>query len=340
MASDEAIQLTNNDASNFKSYAVGRGYWNDPYVNIFASKQQSQSSPVEHKPPEMSRGYFTRVSAIRNFVKQFIEKTNQNCQVVNLGAGYDTLYFNLFDSNKLPLKYVEIDFQRIVTSKIRLIKSKKILNDKMITQTNNEIDKTNEEKPAGGFALPTLPGPPQVVHELHTLKYHITSCDLRNTNDLDKRLKECNLDFTLPTLFIFECVLIYMNSTNSHNLLKYLSSSFQSLCLINYEQINLNDKFGEIMLSNMELRACKLLGVDVCKSIQTQIERFENAGFSKDLIRVKTMTDYYLNVLDRNERERIESIEFLDETELFFQLMDHYCVCQVANAESLKNILF
>jgi [phosphatase 2A protein]-leucine-carboxy methyltransferase len=340
MASDEAIQLTNNDASNFKSYAVGRGYWKDPYINIFAPKQQSQSGPVEHKPPEMSRGYFTRVRAIRNFVNKFIEITNQNCQIVNLGAGYDTLYFNLFDSNKLPDKYVEIDFQRIVTSKIRLIKSKKNLNDKMINQTNNETVKTIEEKPTDGFALPTLPGPPPAPNELHTLKYHITSCDLRNTNDLDRKLKECNIDFTLPTLFIFECVLVYMTSTNSHNLLKYLNDSFQSVCLVNYEQINLNDKFGEIMLSNMELRACKLLGVDVCKSVETQIERFVNAGYSKDLIRVRTMTDYYLNVLDQNERERIENIEFLDETELFFQLMDHYCVCQVANTESLKNILF
>jgi [phosphatase 2A protein]-leucine-carboxy methyltransferase len=340
MASDEAIQLTNNDASNFKSYAVGRGYWNDPYINLFASKQQSQSAPVEHKPPEMSRGYFTRVKAIRNFVDKFIEKTNQNCQIVNLGAGYDTLYFNLFDNNKLPLKYVEIDFQRIVTAKIRLIKSKKILSEKIVDQINNEAAKKSEAKPVDGFALPTLPSPAQTANELHTLKYHIISCDLRNTIELDKKLKECNLDFTIPTLFIFECVLVYMTSTNSHNLLKYLNDNFKSLCLINYEQINLNDKFGEIMLSNMELRACKLSGVDVCKSIETQMNRFENAGFSKDLVRIRTMTDYYLNVMDQNERGRIEHIEFLDETELFFQLMDHYCVCQATNTGFLKNILF
>lgn len=35
MASDEAIQLTNNDASNSKAYAVSKGYWSDPYLVNF-----------------------------------------------------------------------------------------------------------------------------------------------------------------------------------------------------------------------------------------------------------------------------------------------------------------
>jgi hypothetical protein len=58
MSSDEAIQLTNNDASFFKAYAVQKGYWNDAYINIFASTSSlKEDNPLrEHKPPEMSRG--------------------------------------------------------------------------------------------------------------------------------------------------------------------------------------------------------------------------------------------------------------------------------------------
>jgi hypothetical protein len=58
MSSDQAIQLTNNDATFFKSYAVQKGYWNDPYVSLFSSNslQKNDNSINEHKPPEMSRG--------------------------------------------------------------------------------------------------------------------------------------------------------------------------------------------------------------------------------------------------------------------------------------------
>jgi [phosphatase 2A protein]-leucine-carboxy methyltransferase len=131
-----------------------------------------------------------------------------------------------------------------------------------------------------------------------------------------------------------------MSSSQSHNLLSYLNQNFPQAFLVNYEQVNLNDKFGDIMLSNMELRACKLLGVDVCHSIDTQIDRFVQAGFSKQLCKVITMSDYYGRIMDFRERDRIEHIEFLDESELLFQLMDHYCVCSVTNSSALKELLF
>ena len=77
-------------------------------------------------------GYFARVNAIRSVVLQFLDThRGQPCQIINLGAGYDTLYFNLADQNNLPSKYVEIDFPRVVSSKVRLIKSKKVLYEKL-----------------------------------------------------------------------------------------------------------------------------------------------------------------------------------------------------------------
>lgn len=93
------------------------------------------------------------------------------------------------------------------------------------------------------------------------------------------------------------------------------------------------------MLSNMEARSCKLLGVDACASMASQVERFTRAGFNGPS-QVLTMTDYYRNKMLANERDRIESIEFLDESELLFQLMDHYCICVVTNNPDLGDILF
>lgn len=352
MSTDEPIQLTNNDATNFKAYAVNKGYWQDPYISHFSSsiKSQQQFPPNEHKPPEMSRGYFARVHAIRSLVNKFLEKYEDiKCQIVNLGAGYDTLYFDLLDKNKLPFKYVEIDFSRVVTSKIRILRTKKALADKIFTDNKPKVVESKKEEPTasqeakpGLFALPTLPPPsiPPATTEIHTQIYHLISADLRNTNELNKKLTDCELDFSLPTLVISECVLVYMNSEHSHSLLKYLSSTFKYCCFLNYEQCNLNDRFGEIMLANMQNRACKLLGVESCGSIETQINRFADCGFLRENFQIITMTDYYLNKIEKSERDRIESIEFLDEKELLIQLLDHYCICIAENNSNMNHVTF
>lgn len=336
MSSDEAIQLTNNDACNFKAFAVAKGYWNDPYIYHFASKQQL----VEHKPPEMSLGYFARVNAMRTIVNKFMDKYGQQkCQIVNIGAGYDTLFFNLVEAGKQPAKFVEIDFPRIVMSKIRTIKSKKPLNDKVFPPTPPAPSSSSQ--PGSEFKMPSLPISSAPSSEIHSNNYHLISADLRNIKEVEKKLiNDCQIDYTLPTLILAECVLVYMTTENSNNLLKYFTSSFSKCCLINYEQVNLNDKFGEIMLSNMQMRECKLLGIDPCGSIDTQFNRFVQAGFDINTCQIVTMTDYYKNKMSQADRNRVESLEFLDEKELLFQLMDHYCICIVGNSVEFKFMLF
>ena len=88
----------------------------------------------------------------------------------------------------------------------------------------------------------------------------------------------------------------------------------------------------------MQSRACKLMGYEMCNSLDTQMKRFLNSGFTKS--HAITMTDYYLNKLNVDERKRIESLEFLDENELLIQLLDHYCVCIASNNECVDFIKF
>ena len=350
MSSDEAIQLTNNDACNFKAYAVNKGYWNDPYISYFSTTPKQQLS--EHKPPEMSLGYFSRVNAMRSIISKFLDKYSTNCQIINLGAGYDTLFFNLLDKNQLPFRYVEVDFPRIVMSKIRFMKSKKTLLDKLRLQVNETSDQTQTaaagETDSAGFKIPSLlpaasASLPLDLHsstELHLRNYHLISADLRNISEFDNKLSVCDIDSNMPTLVLAECVLVYMTTEHSNQLLKHLTSRFRTCSFVNYEQVNLNDKFGEIMLGNMQLRECKLLGTDACGSIDSQYNRFVQSGFDMNVCQVITMTDYYQNKMPQHERIRIESLEFLDEKELLIQLMDHYCICIAANSYDLKFLLF
>lgn len=63
----------------------------------------------------------------------------------------------------------------------------------------------------------------------------------------------------LPTLILFECVLVYMKPSESDAVIKwfadYLSSSNQSTVLggIVYEMFGLNDPFGKVMLNNLKV---------------------------------------------------------------------------------------
>lgn len=150
-------------------------------------------------------------------------------------------------------------------------------------------------------------------------------------------LDHCGLSAEAPTLFIAECVFVYMAHEHSHALLSWLARTFTTAAIVSYEQTNMSDKFGAIMLENMEARACKLLGVDACASLDSQRARFVTAGFAGPCHCI-SMTQYYREKIDPPERARIEAIEFLDETELLFQLMDHYCVCVATTQPTLADI--
>lgn len=66
MADDEAIQATNDDASECKRYAVQLGYWSDPFINFFVKQ-------TGRKAPEINRGYYARVKGIEVFVDKFLK---------------------------------------------------------------------------------------------------------------------------------------------------------------------------------------------------------------------------------------------------------------------------
>ena len=67
-------------------------------------------------------GYFARVRVFHTLVEEFLTLTNRQCQIVNLGAGYDTLYWILHQKSILPKLFVEVDFSNITTKKCRYIR--------------------------------------------------------------------------------------------------------------------------------------------------------------------------------------------------------------------------
>ncbi|XP_023571517.1 leucine carboxyl methyltransferase 1 isoform X2 [Octodon degus] len=239
----------------------------------------------ERKAPEINRGC--------------------HCQILNLGAGMDTTFWKLKDEDLLPSKYFEVDFPTIVKRKLHNIKSKPAL-AKPIAELHSED------------AL-RIDG-----HMLDSARYAIIGADLRELPELEEKLKKCNMSTQLPTLLIAECVLIYMTPEQSASLLKWAASSFETAMFINYEQVNMDDRFGQIMVENLWRRQCHLAGVETCKSLESQRERLLLNGW--ETASAVDMMELYSR-LPRAEVNRIESLEFLDEMELLEQLMRHYCLC-------------
>ncbi|XP_043379945.1 leucine carboxyl methyltransferase 1 isoform X4 [Chelonia mydas] len=266
-------------------------------------------------------GYYARVHGVSQLLTAFLKKTECNCQIINLGAGMDTMFWRLKDENLLPKKYFEVDFPMIVARKIHNIKSKPPLSKPIMESHSGE-----------SFLID--------AHSLDSSRYAILAADLRDSSELDEKLKKFNMDTQLPTLLIAECVLVYMTPQQSASLLKWAANTFQAAMFINYEQVNMADRFGQIMIENLQRRQCSLAGVEACKSLDSQRERLLLNGW--ETARAIDMMEVY-SYLPQADVKRIEGLEFLDEKELLEQLMQHYCICWAVKDScnlGLPNITF
>lgn len=58
---------------------------------------------------------------------------------------------------------------------------------------------------------------------------------------------------SLPTLFISECVLIYLAPEESQSILDWITANVQHSMFLLYEQILPDDTFGKVMLRNLKV---------------------------------------------------------------------------------------
>lgn len=73
--------------------------------------------------------------------------------------------------------------------------------------------------------------------ELHATNYHLVGADLRQIKILGQKLKEAEIDTNIPTIFLAECVLVYIEMQHSEALLRWIADNFRSAVFINYEQV-------------------------------------------------------------------------------------------------------
>lgn len=268
-----------------RSYASQLGYFEDPFLKCMSKSKPRKMLPI------MNRGTWSRVHAYQKMLFAFFALPGPK-QVVSFGSGLDTTYFYM--KSKFPeavMKFVEIDFDDIITKKTNIIAK------------NPVLAKMKED--AGD-------------------SYSLIACDLRDNIKLSEEFKKAKLDPKTQTFIMTECVLVYMEPRHSRDLVNFCGKFFETAAILNYEMINPHDALGKVMIENVESRGCKLLGLREIDSLEKEKQRFTDAGFTK--VQGVTMLDFYDNYSDKKERQRIEKIEIFDEFEEWNMLQSHYCL--------------
>jgi len=305
----EAVTETNDDAAFCKLSAVNLGYWHDPFVKHFVNRP-SRVSPL------MNRGYYTRVTAVQSIISKFLESGGK--QIISLGAGFDTTFFQLKSKGAQPTTYIEIDLPQVTRKKTLLIKK---------TPELKSLLEATEEVTYG-------------TYEVLSPSYSLLGLDLRSVQSLDQRLNNLpSFKKTEKTLVLSECVLIYLLPSHSSAIFEWIDKTFSSTSVFVavYEQILPDDPFGKIMCLNLEQRGCALYGIKEYPDLVSQKKRFESLGWENVVAYdMKTISD---KLLTPSELARLKNIEMFDEIEEWNLIQAHYCIVVATNDPQHENFL-
>lgn len=361
----EKVRETNDDASISKFSTVRAGYYSDWALNELirahspTSRRKlgglSTSQNLPRRAPAINRGYFLRVEALRRTISSFFRchcscsftnSATATCpapdqpirrvpvQILSLGAGFDTTLWWLLSCGVAPAAYVEVDYSEVVQRKWQRVEVSSSLSqfyDSFLPpfrwKNRSELVSVGEaERDWDVFELGV-----RTESAEHSACYVLAGCDLSNIASLQVVVDKF-LDASLPTLVISECSLIYLAPENIRSVLSLLPSlGFSDCAAFIYEQIRPDDAFGRTMIQNLVERGCPLRGILDAPSCDAQKTRLRECGWPHAL--AIDMHEFEKTCVDTREKDRMRSLEWMDEWEEYTILMQHYCIAIGASDE-------
>ena len=315
-----SVQGTAQEACGRKLHAVNKGYYHDPFATYFATDSTLINSPL------MNRGYWLRVTAVQNTLHWFsAQQGGRPIQVVSLGSGFDTLFFQWASQGQslpyiddaapqlrpLPIvRFVEIDVDEIQKKKQSIIQANMLLSSLVATTSCS-----------GGCEV-----------------YQAISADLRNSEYVVSCLAAVNLCPDIATIIIAECVLVYMEGAESTTLLQQLTTRFQtcpSTCLVYYDAVHPDDRFGKMMCENLASIGILLPGIHVFKTPKDhQVRACDVVGFQQ--CTSMTMRQVY-TLVPKYHMVALNKLELIDDWDEWNIVHDHYCL--VVASSNVKSFI-
>ncbi|TFK50971.1 leucine carboxyl methyltransferase [Heliocybe sulcata] len=324
---DSAIRQTDTDAAGARLSSVQKGYLPDSFVKAFVPRAHLQA-----RPPLINVGTYVRSEGIDELVGGWLdlaEQEGKKAQIVSMGAGSDTRFWRIETGPRKGrlAAYIEVDFAEVTTKKAMAIKKSKDLCGILGQSEDIKLE-------SGGIAL-------------HSPIYHLIPADLRlpPAATLGPALAASDsslLSPNLPTLLLWECVLVYMSPEASFSLIQwfveYFSHGTGPLGGIVYEMFGLSDSFGRVMHENLKARGVSLPGAVPYPDVASLPNRFLQHGFT--MAHALTLRDIRRTYISSSEAERISTLEMLDEIEELELVLGHYAITWgvrlVESSNSLK----
>jgi len=361
--SDRAVISTADDAVLAKLSCVEKGYYQDAFIHSMAkgvkganSKSygsaggRNSSSSME---PIIRKGTHARVCAVDKAISAFLslqlEEDTSNAkgrrQVVILGAGRDTTYLRYrfgyqkgFEENQVD--WFEVDHPFVIEQKAHTW----LCNSAPAGyKYNSEMNVATGVSYRASFSS-------QGASDANDSTYHLICHDLRSPpSSLFEKLSDPfhGYDRSIPTIFVMECVIMYLPDEASRNLLRYLAGngaeadqsnqvdSFVTIAM--YDPIPNNDRFGQVMLNNLQKRGItgqthedgerhEQLSLERTPTLSDHLAKLNKCGFDI-AVGCHMMDAYDYGIVSIDDRRRAARCEMLDELEEFVLLMRHYCLC-------------
>lgn len=315
-----AVAATNDDAAECKLSAVCAGYWEDPALRILLQQtKQQQQQQKKKKPPLINRGHWARVAAVDSALRAFVAAGGR--QIVVLGAGSDTAFVRIAavlrekKSASSAVRWWEIDLPEVVRAKATAIAASPALRS-FFLGSDGAVSGGND----GG------------VVALKTEGYVLASADLNEgPSALEGALADA--DTALPTLFLSECVLVYLDAAKGDAVIGWAAQRFAQggVVFAAYEQVRPRDAFGAMMLRNLRERGCSLRSVESFPEPADQIARYRRLGFKHAAAADMNAVTAALIRGDPSTAVWLQRVEALDEFEEWGLIQAHYCLTVAAS---------
>lgn len=326
---DEKTKTTALDAFSCKLSACKQGYITSPFTDAMKSHLETPAARFQKRSAMMHRGYYARVKSQEQTIEKFLEITSESAegrQIVFLGSGYDPLGIEIIQAHRRSLRIFEVDFPDVIRKKADIYRKVPSIYNLLVEVAQENSLFLAPAVPSSSFRKLAEEDSP-VLEDLGAVQ--LFGCDMRRVDALQGLFQGSNSLFSpvAPTLFITECVLVYMTADESASLISVFSDILLAPATpalwISYDMIHPEDIYGQMMLKNLRRAGYLLPGFEACPTPDAQCRRFLShiswtEAHSQDMLFI------YQNILDEAEKDRISHLEIMDEVEEWNILMGHY----------------